>query len=90
MKYSGTIVGFKLSYGSIYNIIIDDTKCYAWKANVIAEINENMITISFNWNGESYKIRLSQLKRITIQAKFYLTENQVVKPFFGDLIIIKA
>lgn len=62
MKYSGTIVGFLSNYGSIYNINLEDSKCYAWKANVDAEITEVMIVISFNWNGESYEMVLSNLK----------------------------
>lgn len=63
MKYSGTIVGFQSKYGSIYNIITDDPRCYTWKANIIAEIDDKMIKIVFNWNGESYEIKLTSIRR---------------------------
>ena len=62
MKYTGTIIGLKSSFGSIYNIVVDDNKCYAWKGNVVAEFKDKMLTITFNWNGESFELRLSLLK----------------------------
>ena len=62
MKYLGTIVGFQSSFGSIYNIIIEDTKCYAWKANVTATTNDKMLTITFTLDGNVYQLILSLLK----------------------------
>ena len=76
MKYTGTIVGFKSSFGSIYNIVVDDTRCYAWKANVVAELNGKMLVISFNWNGDLFEVRLSLLKENYYTGKiFYNKEN---------------
>ena len=62
MKYTGTIVGFKSSIGSIYNIVVDDTKCYAWKANIVGEIRDKMLLVTFNWNGELFELKLALLK----------------------------
>ncbi len=39
MKYPGSIFGFKLIFGSIYNVVMDDTKCYLCKENIVTEIN---------------------------------------------------
>lgn len=95
MKYSGTIVGFQSNFGSIYNIIIDDTRCYAWKANVTAQINENMILITFNWNGETYEIKLSQLKEYYYRGKIAFNREPGGEAFFwsfhqNDNLILKG
>lgn len=62
MKYGGTIIGFRSNFGSVYNIPVDDTRCYIWKANIIAETSERLIKVLFNWNGETYEMRLSEVK----------------------------
>jgi len=82
MKYSGSMVGFQSSYGSIYNIITDDTKCYALKANVTVIIIEKMMTIAFNWNGESYEIRLSELKENYYTGKVLFNKEPGGEAFF--------
>lgn len=72
MKYTGILTGFKSSYGSIYNIINDDTRCYAWKANVVAELNDKMLKISFNWNGDTFDLSLTLLKENYYTGKIFL------------------
>ena len=62
MEYTGTIIGMKSSFGSIYHVVVDDAKCYIWKANVIAGFTEKMFIIRFNWNGDYYEIKLGLLK----------------------------
>lgn len=62
MKYTGNIIGFKSSFGSIYNVVTEDSKCYLWKATVAAELLGKMMTIVFNWNGEPFELKLSLLK----------------------------
>lgn len=71
MKYIGTIIGLRSTSGSIYNVVTDDTKCYVWKANVVAELNGNMLNIAFNWNGELYEMKLSLLKENYYTGKIY-------------------
>ena len=72
MKYLGSIFGFKSSFGSIYNVVMDDTKCYLWKANVVAEINEKMLTIVFNWNGDTFDLKLGLLKENYYTGKIFI------------------
>ena len=62
MKYTGSILGFRPSnFNSIYTIITDD-KVYTWRANVVAEIADSLIKLSFNWNGDLFELQLRQLK----------------------------
>lgn len=63
MKYTGTIIGLQSSLGSIYYVTVDDTRCYLWKANVIAEFNGKMLLVRFNWNGESYEMKMKEIKQ---------------------------
>jgi hypothetical protein len=62
MKYTGTIIGLRSQYGSIYHVTIDDTKCYLWKASVVGEFRERDLFIRFNWNGHFHEFVLSEIK----------------------------
>lgn len=84
MKYTGTILGFKSNFGSLYNITTDDSKCYAWKANVFAELNGKMLKISFNWNSELFDLSLSLLKENYFTGKIFLNREE-----FGNIFLWK-
>lgn len=82
MKYTGSIIGLKSSFGSIYHVSIDDTKCYLWKGNVIAEVNNKAIILSFNWNGGLYEIKLSLLKDNYYTGKIYIDRGLEGEAYF--------
>ncbi len=93
MKYTGTIVGLRSSYGSIYNVVVDDSKCYLWKANVVAEINGKMLNIVFNWNGDYFEIKSSLLKSDYYTGKLFFNRVEGGEVFLwsfnknGDLFL---
>jgi len=62
MKYSGNLFGFLSSSGSIYNVQTQDSKCYLWKANVVAESIANGMVIKYTWNGDVYELRIREIK----------------------------
>lgn len=95
MKYSGTIIGLKTSFGNIYNVVLDDTKCYLWKANVDAEISGKMLKIVFNWNGDSFDLTLTVLKENYYTGKISCAGEGCGNIFLwqyskGDEIILKG
>lgn len=95
MKYTGTIVGFKSSLGSIYSIISEDSKCYAWKANVVAEFIGKILRVSFNWNGDFFELKLSLLKEDYYTGKILLAGDEFGKIYLwryikGNQIILKG
>ena len=76
------IFGFSSSkYGSIYNIITDNTRSYIWKANVIAELKDESILISFNWNDDLYELKLSMLKENYFTGKIYWEKEEYGNAF---------
>lgn len=81
MKYTGNIFGFKSSFGSIYNIVIDDTKCYAWRANIVASTENKILTLSFNWNGAFYELKLSLLKDNYYTGKIFYNQTLAGEAF---------
>lgn len=62
MKYNGNIFGFLSSSGSIYNVQTQDSKCYLWKANVLAEDIGSGMVIKYSWNGDFYELRIKEIK----------------------------
>jgi len=90
MKYTGTIVGFLSKSGSIYNIINDDSQCYAWKANIVAEINGKMLAIAFNWNGEAYELKLTLLKEEYYTGKIFCNREDAGDCFLWSFAQQKA
>ena len=95
MKYSGTIIGLKTSFGSIYNVVIDDTRCYLWKANVIGEFNGKMLKIVFNWNGDNFDLTLTVLKENYYTGKIFRGREDYGNIFLwmyskGDQVILKG
>lgn len=75
IEYIGNIIGFEGSNGSIYNINPDDTKCYAWKANVKAEVDIENIRITFNWNGEAFELKADLVKENYFTGKIFCNEQ---------------
>lgn len=95
MKYSGTIIGLESDFGSIYNVVTYDKKCYIWKANVIAEFNGKMLTISFNWDGDSFDIKMTMLKENYYTGKIYRNHELAGSIFLwrflnGDEMILRG
>ena len=72
MKYSGSIIGLRSSFGSVYHVLVDDTRCYLWKGNVVADLSDKAIMLSFNWNGMLYELKLSLLKNNYYTGKIYI------------------
>ena len=64
MNYSGTIIGLKSSTGNIYTIPQDDKNCYAWRANITAEIEGKNLQIKFFWNRDSFICNLKIIKLV--------------------------
>jgi hypothetical protein len=83
-RYTGNILGFESSSGSIYNVSLDDTKCYIWRASVSAEIDIEKIKIAFNWNGDIYEITADIIKENYFSGKIMC--NQV---FSGSVFLWK-
>jgi hypothetical protein len=62
MKYEGTLFGFSSSNGSIYNVLMEDKKCYLWKAQVDAEFIGKGMIIKYVWNGDFYDLKIKEVK----------------------------
>ena len=88
-------MGLKSQVGSIYNVVTEDTKCYIWKANVIAEIEGKMLTIVFTWNGDPFNLKLSLIKSDYYDGKIFLGQEEWGRVYLwqykkGDEIILKG
>lgn len=82
MKYKGTVFGFESEYGSIYSIPDIDKRCYAWRSDVTAEFNDNMFSIKFIWDGESFEFILKRVKPGYFSGKALYNKEEGGKVFF--------